>query len=271
MNFYVYQLRVEDEEQPFYIGKSFIGSKRLVEHFSESRGRGAKSKFMKSRKIQKAWREGKLVLEEKLAMVETEKMAHTLEVELIKKYGRRDIGTGILCNHTDGGEGIVGQVIGLETRKKMSEAKMGNKTNVGRKRPDFAEKWKKPITMFSEDGTVLKHYESSIECVKETGIHKATISDCLVGKCKTVKSPKGDVFRFEFGFLTESLGPIKHRQHNGLGKVQQITKDGVIINEFRTSTEAGQLTGIAGTSIRNCIHGKSKTAGGFIWKLLTKT
>ena len=33
MKFYVYQLRVEDEELPFYIGKSFDASNRLAEHF----------------------------------------------------------------------------------------------------------------------------------------------------------------------------------------------------------------------------------------------
>jgi len=37
MNYYVYQLRASDESLPFYIGKSTVGNKRLVEHLSNAR------------------------------------------------------------------------------------------------------------------------------------------------------------------------------------------------------------------------------------------
>ena len=39
-------------------------------------------------------------------MLETDALA--LEIELIAKYGRKDIGTGILRNMTNGGEGCSG-------------------------------------------------------------------------------------------------------------------------------------------------------------------
>ena len=222
---------------------------------------------MKSRKIQKAWREGKRVIEEVLGVVDTEELAHTLEVTLIQKYGRRDVGSGILCNHTDGGEGSVGLKHTTESKQLMAKAKRGNTINAGRSRPDFAEKWKKPITMFTDGGIVVKHYASSIECVMDTNIHKATISDCLRGKLNTAKSPTGEVYQFRYGIIEDPIPAVLRKQHRGIGTVLQKTKTGDIISIFRNSKEAERVTGISGSSIRNCIHGKAKTAGGFCWEL----
>lgn len=63
---------------------------------------------------------------------ETEAIAR--EVALIAQYGRRNIGTGTLCNLTDGGEGVRGRVVTPETRKRISEANAGRL--VGRKISD---------------------------------------------------------------------------------------------------------------------------------------
>jgi hypothetical protein len=51
----------------------------------------------------------------------TEDEAFELEKELIKKYGRKDNGTGILRNLTDGGEGPSGAIVKDETKIKLSE------------------------------------------------------------------------------------------------------------------------------------------------------
>lgn len=55
-----------------------------------------------------------------------------LEIELIKKFGRKDLGKGKLLNMTDGGEGLVN--ISQVTRNKMSLSKIGKTPwNKGRK------------------------------------------------------------------------------------------------------------------------------------------
>lgn len=48
--------------------------------------------------------------------------AFKLEMELIKKYGRKDLGTGLLRNLTSGGEGATP---GPELRKRLSDIKKG--------------------------------------------------------------------------------------------------------------------------------------------------
>jgi hypothetical protein len=85
----------------------------------------------------------------------TEEQAHQLEIELIAKYGRKDNGTGILRNLTDGGEGTSGYILSEdskqkirdkralqmtteETRKKMSESRKG-KTHTEETKRKIAE------------------------------------------------------------------------------------------------------------------------------------
>ena len=53
---------------------------------------------------------------------------------MIAVFGRKDLGTGILYNRTDGGEGISGTILSEETKQKMSESRKGHKNHFyGRK------------------------------------------------------------------------------------------------------------------------------------------
>jgi hypothetical protein len=51
-----------------------------------------------------------------------EEFAHLLEMELIAKFGRKDLGKGTLLNLTDGGEGVKGLIQSKETIRKRVES-----------------------------------------------------------------------------------------------------------------------------------------------------
>ena len=67
-----------------------------------------------------------------------EASAFAAEKFLIDFYGRIDLGNGCLRNLADGGAGASGAVRSIETRKKIAQAAMGHRRNVGKKRPDLS-------------------------------------------------------------------------------------------------------------------------------------
>ena len=94
MKFYVYQLRLECSELPFYIGKGKNSRKDV--HLQEW---SLKKRSHKNNVINKAMREGVKVVAEILHENLTEEQAFAKEIELIAFYGRR-INGGMLdqCN-----------------------------------------------------------------------------------------------------------------------------------------------------------------------------
>lgn len=218
--FYVYYLMVEGEERPFYVGKSFVGSKRLAEHFSDARKRNTKS--IKCNYINKAWSEGKSVYEKIVATTDTEKEAFAIEKTLIEYWGRRNTNTGILANLTDGGEGECGKVFSEETRAKMSAAKIGHRINLGRKRPDTVARLSKPVTVFDADGNNLGSYESQKEAAERFEIDKKFINACLRPSrpYKSSRSKTGQVLQFRYGIIEGNINAIEYRKHRSPAEIE---------------------------------------------------
>lgn len=116
---YVYKHIRKDNNQPFYVG---VGG--LISFDNYQRALAKNWKGLRSRS--EFWfNYSKLygfIVEIVLDNCTPEE-AFSKEIELIKLYGRQDINTGILVNHTNGGEGLHGH--STETRRKCGIKNIG--------------------------------------------------------------------------------------------------------------------------------------------------
>jgi hypothetical protein len=103
--FYTYAYLRKDRT-PYYIGKGC--GKRIY----ASKGRPCNKPKDKSKII---------FLKQNL----TEGEAFKHEIYMISVFGRKDLGTGVLYNRTDGGDGSSGHIMKKETKKKISEKVSG--------------------------------------------------------------------------------------------------------------------------------------------------
>jgi len=119
MHYYTYAYLREDKT-PYYIGKG-QGNRIYKKGTGEVHPPKDKSR----------------IIYLKQNLTETEAFRH--EIYMIDVFGRKDLGTGILHNRTDGGEGLSGAIRSDETRRKIGDANK-NPSEETRKRMSEASK-----------------------------------------------------------------------------------------------------------------------------------
>lgn len=176
------------DHEPFYIGK---GHNWRAYDFATRRGR-CKTKIKSLCKI------GLKQIVDIVQIVRNEKLAFDLEKLLIVLIGRLDIGTGILTNHTNGGEGPSGWKHSDQTKRLMSLQRKGRiVSDITREKMRKAQQNRPEEVLRKISQSKMGHYTSE-ETKKKMSIshlgkklppfsdeHKRKIGDSNRGKKRT--------------------------------------------------------------------------------------
>jgi hypothetical protein len=109
----------------------------------------------------------------------TELGAFALERRMIRWYGRKDLGTGMLFNKTDGGDGFPGTVYTEERNQKISNSLSGRKKTVEHKLSISKSRIGKP-----QSSETIQNRVSKLTGKKRTEEFKVAQSERFVGKPK---------------------------------------------------------------------------------------
>lgn len=202
--FYVYGYYEPGVYEPFYIGKG-TGNRAYV-HLTRGNLKRKTFFYNKLRNlIERGIKPVIEIIQDKL----TEKEANNYEECMIRIYGRRNLGTGNLCNLTFGGEGTSGYILSVEhvekTRKRMFEKEWTIASR--RKLPQSKSKPKSKI-----DRENMKKYQ-----VETNGIR---IQSFNIKTGETIKTYEAIHHAAKEGFDRKSIGNCAkgyQRQHNGVG------------------------------------------------------
>ena len=106
-NVYVYTLISSLDHVPFYVGLG-VGRRMKTHKSNAIRGRNPNNNVSLGNTIRNLVANGGDIIYERVDGLSREQAAE-LETYKIKQYGRLDLGTGPLCNLSDGGEGNYGE------------------------------------------------------------------------------------------------------------------------------------------------------------------
>lgn len=238
--FYTYCLIDPRDCQPFYVGKG--KGRRMYDHWKHRNAKCCKNYRLKQ-KLKQLEQAGVRPVYSVVLENVTDAEALSKEMELVACFGRLDIGTGILCNLTDGGEaGASGW--SQDTRLRKSQLELAK--NKGQ-----------PVNQYTLGGEFIASFPSAKRASEAVeGANRSYITQC----CKKVRKSAGG---FLWAYSSDNKPTYTHEYNTA---IRQLTKDGAEVAVHRSVTEAANTVNRTPQAISACCRGKSATCAGFVWQ-----
>lgn len=246
---YVYKLIDPSTNKPFYIGKG-TGARMLSHerYCNKTYETTTHNNRLLKNKIKKVLRESGQIRYQK--HYTTEHNAFSIERALINKYGRRDNKTGILCNMTNGGEGVSGHVRNEEWREQSRQRQI--------QRSKGYDQYTKQGEFVSSFNTLddLRHQYPHIDA--------GSLSMCVNHKIKSTIGFRWTWKDHPLQRWNPARKPRECCRYRGR-QVNQYDKTGDFIATFPSLAVAAVSVNKHPNTILECCKGRSKTAGGYVW------
>jgi hypothetical protein len=229
---YVYRHIRLDKNEPFYIGIGADEDYKRAHEKCASRRSGFWTKIA---------RKTEFLVEILIDDVDVE-TAKAKEMEFIKLYGRKNLGTGPLCNLTDGGDGLINIVFTEQHRQRLSAANRGKVYSLERRQRMSEQRKNNPIVYTEE---IRKKLSESHKGIKP--------APHLIQLLKERTGEKNPMYG--------------KRNYNYMGDVAAY-KDGVQVGVYEGIHKAAAALNVTATKISACLNNRRKTTGGYTFKRL---
>ena len=226
--------------QPFYVGKGT--NNRDIQHLCPYM---LSCKTHKSSTIKSIIKDtGQLPIHYRIYENISQQDATDIEIDIIKQFGRRDLGTGILCNHTDGGDGS--HNLSPYSRRRISALH------------------KKKIYQYSLDGAFIRKWKSLMDVEEEMMINTSNIPETVR------RNGTSNGYIWSYKYLGKKIdGRIRYQMPMKYTNIKQVSLDtGAVIRVYPSIASILKEFSVSYQSrnyILGCLSGKLKSAMGYYW------
>ena len=182
---------------------------------------------------------------------------NTIFFRTIKKYGWDNFEHNILYEGLSNREALE-----IESTLIKKYKSLGVSYNISDGYEELGISKRIPIIVYDTGGNYVGAYISIHKASIELGIPETNITMALSNKYNITQA-KGYVFLKEGDNI---LDKVNKRHSSARRPVIQLTKNGQILAEFNSVSDAANSLGCGTGSISNCLKGRYKTAAGYKWR-----
>ena len=194
------------------------------------------------------------------------------EREYIKKYNAQIPNGYNILPGGQLGDGMLGYKHTEESIQKIKEGvKRFREAN-----PNYFETYREKLKESMKNVNIsecMKNSKKFQNAIKEKRVGANSHKDRKISDSTKQKISEGLKKHFQNNETDTTVNIKKHRESmtKALGKpIAQYTLNGEFIKEYRSTSEAGRTSSVKKSNIQHALSGSNKTAGGFIWKFVSK-